>query len=217
MMWSDSQIHVPPARLGAGKFGDAMKRGWSKVKSYAKDNKLGSALVDKATSALEGALPEFAPAIGAVGSAVKGAVSKRGYGPWLPGRGPQPSSASAVGEGRKRKKKKKKKSTHRVRSVAQSEMMQLGLGRGGHRGGHTPHPGSLKEKKRKLKGGPHGLGRGGTSVGSKIQVWNGTASQTPGGLTKAQLIKNKRGKVVSKAKMLLGKRNKKFLQAVKRG
>jgi len=38
------------------------------------------------------------------------------------------------------------------------------------------------------------------SIGSKRQVWNGTAERTPGGLTKSDLIKNKRGKIVSKKK-----------------
>merc|ERR1711879_79091 len=35
-------------------------------------------------------------------------------------------------------------------------------------------------------------------TGSKIKVWNGTATYTKGGLTKDQLMKNKRGKIVSK-------------------
>jgi hypothetical protein len=36
--------------------------------------------------------------------------------------------------------------------------------------------------------------------GSRRQVWNGTAEQTAGGLTKEQLEKNKRGRIVSKKK-----------------
>lgn len=36
-------------------------------------------------------------------------------------------------------------------------------------------------------------------VGSKIQVYNGSAERTKGGLTKNDLLRNKRGKIVSKA------------------
>jgi hypothetical protein len=37
-------------------------------------------------------------------------------------------------------------------------------------------------------------------VGSRAQVHNGTAYKTPGGLTTGDLIKNKWGRIVSKAK-----------------
>lgn len=37
-------------------------------------------------------------------------------------------------------------------------------------------------------------------VGSRAQVHNGTAYKTPGGLTSGDLIKNKWGRIVSKAK-----------------
>ena len=36
--------------------------------------------------------------------------------------------------------------------------------------------------------------------GSRAQVWHGTAYKTPGGLTKAQLIFNKHGRIVSAKK-----------------
>lgn len=36
--------------------------------------------------------------------------------------------------------------------------------------------------------------------GSRRQVWNGSAEKTPGGLTKEDLIKNERGRIVSKKK-----------------
>ena len=42
--------------------------------------------------------------------------------------------------------------------------------------------------------------------GSKIQVWRGTASHTAGGVTKSGLMKNKQGKIVSKAKHDQGKK-----------
>ena len=57
------------------------------------------------------------------------------------------------------------------------------------------------------------------AVGSKIQVWRGEARHTSGGLTKADLMINKRGKVVSRAKHEAGVRNKgnlgAYLQASK--
>jgi hypothetical protein len=34
-------------------------------------------------------------------------------------------------------------------------------------------------------------------VGSRRQVYNGSAEKTPGGLTKSDLIKNKHGRIVS--------------------
>ena len=43
-------------------------------------------------------------------------------------------------------------------------------------------------------------------VGSKAQVWHGTAFKTSGGLKKSDLVKNKRGKIVSKRKSELGKK-----------
>jgi len=37
-------------------------------------------------------------------------------------------------------------------------------------------------------------------VGSRRQVFNGSAEKTPGGLTKSDLIKNKHGRIVSAKK-----------------
>lgn len=37
-----------------------------------------------------------------------------------------------------------------------------------------------------------------TKVGSKLEVWNGTAERTSGGLKVGDLMKNKKGKIVSK-------------------
>ena len=42
------------------------------------------------------------------------------------------------------------------------------------------------------------------AVGSKLDVFRGTARHTSGGLTKADLMKNKRGKIVSKKMHALG-------------
>lgn len=52
----------------------------------------------------------------------------------------------------------------------------------------------------------------GASVGSARQVWAGTKDKTSGGLTKSQLMKNKRGKIVSIKRHALGQKNLKFLR-----
>ena len=44
-------------------------------------------------------------------------------------------------------------------------------------------------------------------VGSKLQVFRGTRTRTPGGLTKQDLVKNKRGKVVSKKSSAAAKKS----------
>ena len=57
------------------------------------------------------------------------------------------------------------------------------------------------------------------TVGTKVEVWHGTAKHTSGGLTKGDLMQNKRGKIVSRAKHEAGVRNKgnlgAYLQAPK--
>ena len=45
-----------------------------------------------------------------------------------------------------------------------------------------------------------------TTVGTKAQVWHGTALKTPGGLKKSDLMKNKHSRIVSKKKHSLGKK-----------
>ena len=44
--------------------------------------------------------------------------------------------------------------------------------------------------------------------GERLRVWNGELRRTSGGLTKEDLIKNKRGKIVSKKKSEAAKKNK---------
>ena len=64
-----------------------------------------------------------------------------------------------------------------------------------------------------MKGGARGT-RKVPAVGSKAQVWHGTAKHTSGGLTRKDLMKNK-GRIVSKKKHALGK--KAFKNLVKAG
>ena len=49
------------------------------------------------------------------------------------------------------------------------------------------------------------------TVGSKQQVYSGSAHHTPGGLKKADLVRNKHGRIVSRRKMEAGRRSLKFL------
>lgn len=50
-------------------------------------------------------------------------------------------------------------------------------------------------------------------MGTRAQVWHGTAYKTSGGLTKSDLIKNKAGRIVSKAKHFTAKKEKRLVKA----
>lgn len=50
------------------------------------------------------------------------------------------------------------------------------------------------------------------TVGSRAQVWHGTARKTSGGLTKGDLMKNKDGRIVSKKKHNTAKREKRLIK-----
>lgn len=49
-------------------------------------------------------------------------------------------------------------------------------------------------------------------IGSRAQVWHGTAYKTSGGLHKSDLIKNKNDRIVSKAKHTTAKKEKRLLK-----
>lgn len=49
------------------------------------------------------------------------------------------------------------------------------------------------------------------AVGTKAQVWHGSAMHTSGGLTRKDLMKTKKGRIVSKKKHALGKKSLKNL------
>ena len=49
------------------------------------------------------------------------------------------------------------------------------------------------------------------TVGSKAQVFHGTAKHTSGGLKKADLAQNKHGRIVSRRKMAAGRKALKYL------
>ena len=50
------------------------------------------------------------------------------------------------------------------------------------------------------------------TIGSKAQVYHGTAKKTSGGLTKKDLMKTKRGRIVSKRKHQIGLKRIKTLR-----
>lgn len=52
-----------------------------------------------------------------------------------------------------------------------------------------------------------------TRVGSRAEVWHGSAFKTSGGLTKGHLFKNKSGRIVSKTKHMTAKREKRLVKA----
>lgn len=51
------------------------------------------------------------------------------------------------------------------------------------------------------------------AVGSRAQVWHGSAKHTSGGLTKGDLMKNKAGRIVSKKKSMQAKKEKRLEKA----
>jgi hypothetical protein len=50
-------------------------------------------------------------------------------------------------------------------------------------------------------------------VGTRAQVWHGTAYKTSGGLVKSDLIQNKAGRIVSRAKHSTAKKEKRLVKA----
>jgi len=50
-------------------------------------------------------------------------------------------------------------------------------------------------------------------IGTRAQVWHGTAYKTTGGLTHSDLMKNKSGRIVSKAKHNTAKKDKRLIKA----
>lgn len=51
------------------------------------------------------------------------------------------------------------------------------------------------------------------AVGSRAEVWHGTATHTSGGLHKKHLMMNKRGRIVSKKKHATAKKQKRLEKA----
>lgn len=71
-------------------------------------------------------------------------------------------------------------------------------------------PGNQARKNRTRKNRNERRGGGIPAVGSKVQVWNGTAKHTAGGLVKKDLMRHK-NRIVSKKKHAAGKKAIKHL------
>lgn len=51
------------------------------------------------------------------------------------------------------------------------------------------------------------------TIGSRAEVWHGTATKTSGGLTKSHLMQNKHGRIVSRKKHATAKRENRLVKA----
>ena len=74
-----------------------------------------------------------------------------------------------------------------------------------------PNPASEDPKQPKLEQ-MGGKGKK-SAVGSRAQVWHGNADHTSGGLKKKDLMMNKHGRIVSKAKSVSAKKEKRLEKA----
>jgi hypothetical protein len=90
-----------------------------------------------------------------------------------------------------------KKGMNAMRKMTRS-MRKKGMMYGGAANGSGA--GSAAGSAAMMKGGAHKI-----TVGSKLQVWHGTAAHTSGGLKKKDLMKHK-GRIVSRKKHAAGKK-----------
>jgi hypothetical protein len=72
---------------------------------------------------------------------------------------------------------------------------------------------NVTRKNRKNNNNSNMMGGATITVGSKSQVFHGTAKHTSGGLTKKDLMKTRKGRIVSKKKHAAGKKALKRLYA----
>jgi hypothetical protein len=71
---------------------------------------------------------------------------------------------------------------------------------------------NVTRKNRKANNTMEGGAKKIPAVGTKAQVWHGSAKHTSGGLTRSHLMKTKKGRIVSKKKHALGKKSLKNLK-----
>ena len=50
-------------------------------------------------------------------------------------------------------------------------------------------------------------------IGTRAQVWHGTAYKTSGGLTKSHIMQNKNGRIVSRSKHASAKKERRLIKA----
>ena len=127
----------------------------------------------------------------------------------MPGMGPpmsgmNNSSTTTMSGGRRRRGRKGSRRTRRKQSGGRGASTQSVPKMGG---------GRRRRSRRKQSGGQTTtmspmlkmMGGAMPAVGSKAQVWHGTARHTSGGLTKKDLMKHK-GRIISRRKHALGKK-----------
>ena len=107
------------------------------------------------------------------------------------------SKPSMAGGRRSFTRRMMKKGMNAMRKMTRS-MRKKGMMYGGAANGSGA--GSAAGSAAMMKGGAHKI-----TVGSKLQVWHGTAAHTSGGLKKKDLMKHK-GRIVSRKKHAAGKK-----------
>ena len=76
---------------------------------------------------------------------------------------------------------------------------------------HGPNGKFLSKTQRASRASRASVNADAVTVGSKRQVFNGSAKHTAGGLTKSDLVLNKRGHIVSRKQQAAGKKALKHL------
>jgi hypothetical protein len=123
--------------------------------------------------------------------------------PVLPGMGPMPgmsSSTTTMSGGRRRRAGKRGRRTRR-RNMTGGQMSTQSVPKmmGGQTSTMPKMMGGQTSTMPKMMGGRM------PAIGSKAQVWHGTAHHTSGGLTRKDLMKHK-GRIISRRKHALGKK-----------
>jgi hypothetical protein len=153
---------------GRGKFKEALKKGWQKVKEsgiISKGLEQLTGMAATAATAETGGNKLAGDVVGSVGKKLVEKLRQKGYG--MHGMGPVPAGQHGGGV-----------------NLAGRPSHMSGMG---------------KSRKSKV-------------IGTRRQVYNGTMRKTSGGLTKDDLMLNKRGRIVSKKKHSFGvSKGRKFL------
>lgn len=122
--------------------------------------------------------------------------------PGMPSMPPMPPAPNAMKGGRRGRRgsrkanKKGRKGTRKMRGGQMNTTTVKTMG--------GTQQNKMMGGQNKIMGGQNKM-MGGGAVGSKAQVWHGTARKTVGGLTKKDLMKHK-GRIISRKKHALGKK-----------
>jgi len=80
-----------------------------------------------------------------------------------------------------------------------------------NRGRFTRKQNAVRRTRKQTRKAAVAVAPGAVTVGSKAQVFHGTAKRTSGGLTKGDLVMNKNGRIVSRKQQEAGKKALKHL------